>query len=312
MNNQNIAFVGTTEFAAKILLELLNSKDFNVALVITPLDKKYNRKKKLIKNPVFILASEKKLNLIQTANINNETNKIKTFKIDYILTCAFGQFLNQRFLNDFNCLNIHPSLLPKYRGGAPINWALIQGENETGVSLMKLNIKMDSGDIYFQDKIEIINSDDFFTLEQKLINLTIININLWLSKILKSNALPYPQKGEISLGLNITKQDEIISFQKSAIQIFNKIRGLKNIGVYFIFNDIKFKVYDSNIIISNEISEPGSILESNKNELVIRCKTNALSILTIQQESKKIMDIKTFLIGNTILKKGEIVKHETK
>lgn len=309
----NIAFLGTTFYASEVLQSILKNKLINVNLVVTPIDKKRNRKGELILGEVAMLANEARIPLLQTEDINEHLDELKNANIQYIITCAFGQFIKKPILSAFTCINIHPSLLPKYRGGAPINWALINGEIKTGVSIIEMTPKMDAGLIFFQEEIPIEKNDNFFSLEKKLIYLTCSKINTWLLNIHELNYQPKLQDdSKATFGLNIQKKDLEINWSKTSEEIHNQIRGLSNLGAFtYYFCEGKkclLKIFASKICDPlNRNANYGEILQFSHGMFIIKTGDLALMALEIQVENKVKQEAKNFLNGFRGIKVGDVL-----
>ncbi|ALV23570.1 hypothetical protein ASO20_02840 [Mycoplasma sp. (ex Biomphalaria glabrata)] len=309
----NIAFLGTTFYASEVLQTILKNPLINVILVVTPTDKRCDRKGQVILGEVAILAKQANISLLQTENINDHLEYLKSMNIQYILTCAFGQFIKKPILDSFTCINIHPSLLPKYRGGAPINWALINGEVRTGVSIIEMTPKMDAGLVFFQEVIPIESTDNFYSLEKKLIFLTCVKINSWLINIHELNYQPKLQNDtKATFGLNIKKEDLQINWSKTSEEIYNQIRGLNNIGAftYYLRDGQRYllKIFTSKICDTKESNANyGEVLQFSNGMFIIKTGDSALMALEIQVENKTKQEAKTFLNGFRGIKVGDVL-----
>jgi len=302
--SKKIAFLGSTKFSKRILENLFQSKKFSINLIITPVDSKYSRKKIIIHNELFLYAKTKDIEVIQTNNVNNIIDILISKGIELCITCAFGQFLNSLFLSKFQVINIHPSILPKYRGGAPINWALINGDDKTGISIMESVKEMDAGPIYKLLKVPILPNDNFESLENRIINELTPKISNIIDKIISNELTKKPQKGKITFGLNITKKDLIIDLSNSSEQIYNKIRGLSNRGAILFFKNQNFKITNANKtdIKVNDNCKDGLFYKNKK--LLLPWSDYFLDIQRIQPPNKKMLTGQEFINGfKAIIKK---------
>lgn len=300
-----ICFLGTPTFATPIL-EALNEK-YEICLVVTKVDQVV--KKKVVYSPVKQKALELGLKVITPTNLKEVASDIINCGADILITAAYGMFIPALILNKFKYkINVHGSLLPKRRGGAPIQRSLIEGDKLTGITIMEMAPKMDSGKIYAKKEYEILDSDNNTSLFEKL---SLIGRDLLLETlpaIVDGTNQGTPQnEEEATFSYNLTKEDELIDFNKDARSIFNQIRGLSlEPGAYFNFQNEVFKVYESKVVEDNSNALPGTILSTNK-KLVIKCGKDAISILVIKVQSKKMMDVKSFLNGQKYFKEGLII-----
>ncbi len=310
--NIKICFMGSPLFGKNVLKKLI--EEFNVVLVVTQPDSYTKGGKVVVEQPVKILAKENNIPIFQPSNIKTDYETIKNYDFDFIITAAYGQFIPQAVLDlpKIKILNVHGSLLPKYRGGAPIQRAIENGDEYLGVSIMETVLKMDAGDIYHQSLVKLEEDDNLDTMMNKLSIIGAIDVSDVIEKLYadKDSIKPIHQdESLVTFSKNILKEEEYIDFNNPAIKVFNKIRSLNSNPVAkLMFNDKVYKVYTSRVIIDNSDSLPGTIL-SNKKELIIKCLDNAISIMLIQPAGKNVMDISNFLNGyrnNFIV--GEIIK----
>lgn len=302
MKNLKVIFMGTPEFSTNVLKNLIQNT--NVIGVVCQPDKIVGRKKEIIFSPIKQLAIENNIKVFQPNNIKIEYKEILDLKPDMIITCAYGQIIPNEILNypKYGCINVHASLLPKLRGGAPIHHAIIDGYQETGITIMYMNQGMDSGDIISQREIPITDDDTYETLHDKLSILgsellieTIKDIILGNSKKIKQN------ETEITYGYNIKREEELIDFNKNLNDIYNQIRGLSPVpGSYFLLNNKTIKVYKAYKIIDNSynLKENGEIVKFDKTGLYIKVDSGLIKITDIKMEGKKRMTIENFYNGN--------------
>lgn len=304
-----IVFMGTPKFSVPILEALI--KEYEVVLVVTQPDKEVGRKKILTPSPVKEVALANNIEVFQPIKIKEDYQKILDAKPDIIITAAYGQIIPKVLLDApvYKCVNVHASLLPKYRGGAPIHWAIINGDEYAGVTIMYMAEKMDAGDIISQDKL-LIGDANTTLLTDKLSILGRDLLLKTLPNIIGGNIKPIKQNdSEVTFAYNISKDDEKINFNNTCIMVYNQIRGLSEVpGGYCIYNDKKVKIYSSAYEIKDVNGEIGEVVDTNK-RLGIKVKNGVIYPLTIQLEGKNKMSIKDFYNGSAnYFKLGDIVK----
>lgn len=320
-----IIFMGTPDFAEKSLKKLNESEDNEIIAVVTNTDKPKGRGMKLFQSPVKQYAIENKLKIYQPEKIKLNIEFIETLKEmkpDFICVVAYGKILPQEILDipKYGCINVHASLLPKYRGAAPIQWAIINGEEITGVTTMYMDTQMDTGDIILKKEVVIGKDETTGELWDRLAD---IGADLLLETIekIKDGSAPREQQGNnYSLAPMLNKDMSKIDWNKlSTIKIKNLVRGLNPImGAYTSLNNKKIKFWKVDIVDEKEFLNkyeieynieklnPGYIIYSNaKDGLFIKTKDGILTVLEIQGENSKKMSIFDFLRGNR-LEKGEI------
>ena len=304
-----VVFMGTPSFAVPILEELI--KNYEVVLVVTQPDKEVGRKRILTPSPIKEVATNNNIEVFQPIKIKEDYQKILDAKPDIIITAAYGQIIPKVILDypKYKCINVHASLLPKYRGGAPIHWAIINGDEFAGVTIMYMAEKMDAGDIISQDKL-LIGDANTTDLTNRLSLLGRDLLIKTIPNIVSGNINPIKQnENEVTFAYNISKDDEKINFNNTCIMVYNQIRGLSLIpGGYAIYNDKKVKIYESTYEIKEINAEIGEIVDTNK-RLGIKVKNGVIYPLTIQLEGKNKMSIKDFYNGMpNYFKLGEIIK----
>jgi methionyl-tRNA formyltransferase len=305
--------MGTPQFGANVLEEL--NRLHEVVLVITQPDKLVGRKREIQFSPVKELALKYNLPIFQPQNIRNEEAEVYKYDFDIIVTAAFGQFVGTRLLNypKYKAINVHGSLLPKYRGGAPIQRAIINGEQETGITIMYMAKKMDAGDILSQAKLAISDEDTADTIFDRLSHLGAKQVLEVIDKLEKGDINPIKQDESLATySYNLTKEDEKIDFSKSAKSINQQIRGLcSNPGAYFTIDDLIYKVYSSEVSNTTTSFEPGTIIEISKKSFTIACgDTSAITFYEIKPEGRNVMKVSEFLNGkgrNIIIKNRRVV-----
>ncbi|MGI6771401.1 MAG: methionyl-tRNA formyltransferase [Acholeplasmataceae bacterium] len=294
-----IVFMGTPEFSIPILKNLI--KKYNVILVVTQPDKPVGRKRILTPPPVKEVALKYGIEVFQPIKIRNEFQKIVDLKPDFLITAAYGQILPRGLIENVNSVNIHASLLPAYRGGAPIQKSIINLDKETGISIMKMEYKMDSGPVYYQEAIPIKDIDTTTTLTKKL---SILGTEMILKYL--ENPKKYPpveqDESKVTFAYNITFSDQIIDWSLSATKIEAHIRAMQDEpGAITYINNHILKIYEArkSDIISNR--PPGTITSLDK-KILVATGDYDLEILKLQPSGKKVMPTRDFLNGQNILK----------
>lgn len=305
-----IVFMGTPEFSVPILESLIDKHD--VVLVVTQPDKLVGRKQLLVSSEVKKCALERGIPVFQPVKIKDDYQAVLEAKPDIIITAAFGQFIPKVILDypRLGCINVHGSLLPKYRGGAPIQKSIINGECETGISIMYMASRMDAGDIIAQRSIPILDSDDNGSMFKKLSILGRDLLNEVLPSIIDGTNNRTPQdETKVTYSYNITHEEQFIDWNKSAREVFNQVRGLSpNPTALTSINQTVIKIYEAKVVDTEFTGKPGEVLSLNK-ELVVACGSGAISILTLQVSGKNKMDVKSFLNGQKILYVGSVLEN---
>lgn len=294
----NIIFFGS-DINAKNLLEKLMISNFYVYLVITKTEKKTGREKK--QNPVKTYCTEKKLELLECDKITkNEIEIIKSHNPNVGILLAYGAIIPQDVIDLFpsGIINIHPSLLPKYRGSSPIQTALLKGKEMTGVSVMLLSKKMDAGPIIIQEKVNIERNDTYSTLSEKLFEKGIELLLKNLEKYLGGEIKPAPQdETKKSITKMIEKHDGIIDWETDVKNIYNKIRAFELWpGTYTKFNGKILKIILADYIDKNTENKIGKVFTED-NRVFVQCKDGLLELKKVQLEGKSSCDINSFING---------------
>lgn len=295
-----IVFMGTPDFAIPSLKAIYHSNHQLLAVVTTP-DKERGRGQKITFTPVKQFAVDNNIPVYQPEKLkgNEEfANQMKELQPDLFVVVAFRILPKEIFeIPKFGSFNLHASLLPKYRGAAPIQWALIKGETETGLTTFKLAEKVDTGNIYLQIKVPIYPEDNFGTLHDRLSELGADVVMKTIDMIESGNYQLLPQDDSLaSPAPKITKEICKIDWNKSADEIHNLVRGLSPYpAAFFLFKDKVIKIYRTEIVRTRNL-KPFEIYQTKK-ELIIGCGEDAIRILEIQQEGKKRMSIEEFLRG---------------
>lgn len=295
-----VVFLGTSNFSVSCLKALLASKHEVLAVVCQP-DKPSGRGNKLTAPPIKTFAQENNLKVYQFNKIRVDgVETLKSLKPDILAVAAYGQILSQEILDISLPINVHGSLLPKYRGASPIQSALINGEEETGITIMKMVYEVDAGDIILQEKIKIMPDDNAETLFDKMGELGGKLLVKALDLIENGKAKYTPQNNlEATFTKMLTKESAEINFNDTAKNIVNKVRGYyKNPTAYFIHNGEKFKVFKA--VEQKNLTKliNGHIISANsKDGLVIKCLNGAVEILELQAPNGKRMSAKAYLNG---------------
>lgn len=298
MKDLKVIFMGTPNFAVPILDMLI--KETNVVLVVTQPDKEVGRKKTVLMPPVKEEARKYGIEVFQPKKIKEEMDKILSTECDIIITCAYGQILPKEILNypRLKCVNVHASLLPKYRGGAPIHWCLINGEEKSGVTIMYMDEHMDTGNMISKEECVINDTDNVGTLHEKL---SLIGRDL-LYKTLPSiidgtNESIKQDDDEASVAPNITREMEHLDFSLSGKEIVNKVRGLNPRPMAnMLVNGEEYKVLEARFIKSDNTTT-WKVMNVTKESFAIGCLDGYVEILKVKPFGKKVMDTKSFLNG---------------
>ena len=306
MNNYKVVFMGTPDVSVPILNGLI--ENYNLIGVVTQPDKEVGRHHEVEFSPIKKVALENNIKVVQPVKIRTDFDCVLEMNPDIIVTCAYGQIIPKEILDypKFGCINVHASLLPKYRGGAPIHRAILNGEKETGITIMYMAEGMDDGDIISQEKVIIRDDETVGELHDELSNLGVKLLLDTLPSIFEgTNDRIKQDESKMCLAKIIKKEDEIIDFDDSAINVYNKIRGLNPFpGSYAILDNKRVKIYKARIEKSNNNSIPGTIIDVLKDGIVVKTKDDSIVIEELKQEGKKKMSAKEFLNG---VKKEDLI-----
>lgn len=299
MRNTRIVFMGTPAFAANVLEGLIND-GYNIVGVVTQCDKKVGRKQILTYSEVKEVALKHNLTVLQPLKIRNDYEDILALDPELIITCAYGQIIPSALLDypKCGCINTHGSLLPKYRGGAPIQRSIIEGEKETGVTIMYMDQKMDEGDILFQAKLPILDEDTSTSMFAKLSDLALAMLREHLDAIIDGDITPIKQDHTLATySPNLSKEDEHIDFKRDVKQVFNHIRGLlDNPGAYARIGDKKIKFHAVRYTLDTP-SNPGVVYGMHDGGYLIGAINGSIIVDEIQVEGKNKMSAKDFFNG---------------
>src|SRR5574344_2289477 len=305
-----ILFLGTPEISAVVLGNLVNN-GYNIVGIVAQQDKPIGRKQIVSAVPTKVVGLKYVIKVYQPVKIRLDFSFVKDINPDLILTLAYGQLIPHEMLEipKYGCLNLHGSLLPKYRGAAPIQFALLNGDKKTGITLMEMVDKMDAGRMFLKEEVEITDDDNLDSLTLKMAdaayNAVINGLDDYLNGINKGVE---QDESLVTLTAKIKPEDQVINFNNTAISIHNKIRALTtDPGCFFVANGINFRVASSKVVdIKCDI---GKVYQYDKTGLYIGTGEKVIQILTIQKPGKKMMAIKDFYNGNqSLFLKNDILK----
>lgn len=306
LNNYRVIFFGTPIIACKCLQALLDKK-INVVGVITKPDGLVGRKQILTPSEVKTLAQQNNISVLQPEKLSSIINQIKDLKPDLIITCAYGKIIPEAILNipRFHCINVHTSLLPRWRGGAPIHHAILNGDKQTGVTLMYMDKGLDTGDIIFQEVIDINSNETYRTLYDRLSNLSYNMLKKHINDFFNLNLASQKQDDSLaSYAPIISIHDEKINWNKSAQEIDAKIRGLYDTPIaYSEYDGQRVKILQANKIDKCN-AKPGEIIQIDKEGILVGCNSGCVLLKQIQLPSKKPILIKDLINGKHLFKLG--------
>ncbi|MBF4499894.1 methionyl-tRNA formyltransferase [Savagea sp. SN6] len=298
-----IIFMGTPPFSVPILT-MLHEEGYDIVGVVTQPDRPVGRKRVMTPTPVKEEALRLGLPVYQPDRLSKseELEQLINLQPDLIVTAAYGQIVPNELLDvpRLRSVNVHASLLPKYRGGAPIHQAIIDGEKETGVTIMYMEEKLDAGNMIAKRAIPITDEDDTGTMFDKLSLVGRDLLKETMPAIIAGTNDSIPQdESLVTFASNITREQERIDWNKSARQIFNHVRGLHPWPVaYTTFDGENVKIYRTSIVDETSKGTPGMMMKMSKNELYVQTGEGILSILELQPAGKKKVDVVSFINGN--------------
>ena len=297
MKDLNVLFMGSPLFSVPVLEEL--NKNVNVVGVVTAPDAYVGRKKVLTMCPVKEKAVGLGLKVYSPIKLRSDFEFIKELNPDMIITCAYGQILSEEILNipKLGCFNLHGSLLPKYRGGAPIHYALLNGDEKTGITLMYMDKGMDSGDMIAKEEIKIEDNDNIESLTNKLSIIASKMIIKYLPSLIDgTNNREKQDSSKVTFSPIITREDEHLDFNVTAKEIYNRYRMLSpnplpNIKI----DDIEYKIAECKIVdASGKVS---TVVNKDKNSFTIMAKDKGIMVSKIKPIGKNIMNVRDFFNG---------------
>lgn len=299
MKNKRIILMGTPFFAANVFEKIIND-GWNVVAIISQPNRPIGRKQEMVNTPTKTIGKKYNIPVFQVEKIKNDYSFVEKLFPDLIITCAYGQIIPEAMLKipTFGCLNIHASLLPKLRGGAPIHRSLINGYDKTGITIMEMIYKMDAGKIYSQMETPIYESDNLETLSLRLQTMASNMIVEFLPEYFAGKCIGIPQdENAVTYGYNIKREEEKINWNKSSVDIFNLIRGLSpQPGAYSVLEGKIVKIYSCYKISNTDKAIPGTIISLEKG-IVVKTYDGALRIELMQFEGRKKMSSLSFING---------------
>ena len=300
-----IVFMGTPDFAVGALKSLIEA-GHEITLVVTQPDKPKGRGKEVAKSPVKICAEEHNIPTFQPEKIRlpESIEFLKTVEADVFVVAAFGQILTADVLNmpKYGCINIHASLLPMYRGAAPIQWVILNGEKKAGVTIMQMDEGLDTGDMLLSGEIELAEYETGDSLHDKLMVLGGELIVKALAKLEEGSLTPTPQPdGPLFYAKMLKKEMGNLDFSKTAEELERMVRGLYSWpGAYTFYNGKMLKVIRVAIADKDSTGTPGEIVTVTKDAITVQCGSGKLSILAVKPQGKKEMSVHDFLLGNKV------------
>jgi len=303
-----VVFMGTPEFACPTLKALIEEEEFQILEVYTQPDRRKGRGKKVQAPPVKELALKHGLKVVQPESLREKevAEHLKTLKAEVFVVVAYGQILTEEHLSipRYGAINVHASLLPKYRGAAPIHWALINGETTTGITTMQMDAGLDTGDMLMKREIEIGKNETLGELHDRLSLLGAETLIKTLKDIQKGAVVKTPQKeGDSSYAPKISKETEAIDWKRRADEIHNLVRGLNPFPkAETTYRGQRMKVLKTEVKEGNRRGTPGKIVEVSPEGILVETGSGVLRITSLQMSGKKAMSVKEYLAGNTIEK----------
>jgi methionyl-tRNA formyltransferase len=304
-----IIFFGTPEFAIPSLKALIEAGE-EISLVVTQPDRIKGRGHKLTPPPVKIMALQHGIEVIQPLSLSDKglVEKLSSLKPEFIIVVAYGRILPPSILNipSSGCINLHASLLPKYRGAAPVQWAIIKGEESTGVTTMLMDEGLDSGPVFLQREVEINKDDNAESLSKRLSEIGASLLIETIRGIRKGVLKPRPQEGEPTYAPPLKKEDGNIDWNKEAIEISNLIRGTYPWpGAYCSIAGERVRIEKARPVSASQ-SRPGIIEKVTKEELLVGTGHGLLSIIEIQPSGRSVMTVRAFLQGRRVIEGSKV------
>lgn len=294
-----IVFMGTPDFAVNVLQGLIDN--YEVVGVVSQPDKRIGRHQVLTNTPVKELALKYDIPVFQPIKIKEDYEDILNLNPDLIVTCAYGQIIPKAILDypRLGCINVHASLLPKLRGGAPIHKSIIDDYGTTGVTIMYMDVKMDSGDIISQREVKILDSDNLESLHDKLSEVgTSLLLDTLPSIIDGTNSRTKQNENEVTYAYNIKREEEHIDFSKTSREVFNLIRGLCPVpSSNAVLDEKEMKIYKSTISSKNYNGEYGEIVDVTKEGIVVKTGDASIILTEVKPFGKKKMDANSYVNG---------------
>jgi len=302
----NIVFMGTPDFSVPSLRRLI--EEYNVTAVLTQPDKPKGRGKKMAYTPVKEEALKHGIPVYQPTKLKDDielTQKLKELKPDFIIVVAFGQILTKEVLDipKYACINLHASLLPMYRGAAPLNWAIINGERVSGNTTMLMDVGLDTGDMILKDEVKITNNMTSGELHDILMVRGADLLIKSIEGIVSENIVLQKQTDETFYAKMLDKDLANINWNKSSKEVHNLVRGLNPWPIaYTSYKDERMKIYETEALEEKTLVEPGTVLDVSKNGVKVACKDSVLIIKRVQFPNGKPLTIEQYINGHEIEK----------
>lgn len=300
----NIVFTGTPDFAVPSLQRMI--KEYNVTAILTQPDKPKGRGKKMAYSAVKEEGLKHEIPIYQPIKLKDDRDlieKLKELKPDFIIVVAFGQILTKEVLDipKYGCINLHASLLPMYRGAAPLNWAIINGEKSSGNTTMLMDVGLDTGDMILKDEVEITNNMTTGELHDILMVRGADLLVKSIEGISKGDIVPEKQGNETFYAKMLDKNIANIDWNKSAEEIHNLVRGLNPWPIaYTDYKNERMKIYETEVLKEKSNKEPGTIIDVSKNGVKVSCKEDVLLIKRVQFPNGKPLTIEQYINGHEI------------
>lgn len=301
----NVIFMGTPDFAVPALESIVNA-GYDVSLVVTQVDRRRGRGKKLQPTEVKAKALELGLEVFQPENVNTKESieKIKSLEPDFIVVAAYGQILKKELLEipKYNIINIHASLLPKYRGASPINWAIVNGDEKTGITIMEVVEGLDSGDMILKEEIKIEEDDDASIIHDKLSEIGGGLVVKAMRSLADGTATLVPQDDDLSCyAPKLSREDGEIDWSKTALEIRNQVRGFKPWPSAFTkYKDDRMTIHWVEIVEEDYPGEIGEIVRVTDDGIYVKTGEGIVNIVELQFPGNRSMKTEDYLRGNEI------------
>jgi len=303
--SMNIVFMGSPDFAVPTLKKLLAS-DHNLSAIVTQPDRPKGRGRAVSPPPVKVCALSSDVPILQPEKASDPgfIAAIREMQPDLLAVVAYGQILKQELLDipKHFCMNVHSSLLPKYRGAAPINRAVINGDAETGVTTMKMALKMDAGDILLVSRLAIDPADTAQTVHDRLAELGADLTLKTIEQLEKGELQPISQnESEVTFAPKLSKEDGLIDWSRCAEEINNLIRGVQPWpGAYSFLKGKRIRIWKAEVLSGEESKRAGAVIKATSEGIEVQTGKGRINILEMQPEGKKRLDVKSFLLGNAV------------
>jgi methionyl-tRNA formyltransferase len=310
-----LVFMGTPDFAGACLMALLGGPDMVVAVVTQP-DKGRGRGKKVTPSPVKVIAEAADIPVLQPAKIRTVEfcNGLRSYQPDLIVVAAYGRILPPPLLNiaPLGCINVHGSLLPHHRGAAPVQWTVLKGEEEAGITIIQMDEGLDTGDMLLKAKLKTEAEETAGSLAGKLAALGGETLLKAIRGLKEGTLIPVPQDhGKASLAPMLRKEDGLIDWRQDAGEIACRIRGLDPWPTAFTFLDgHRLQLFRPQVVYRQSDHPPGTVLQADASGLLVACGRNALLIREVQPEGKKRMAADAFLRGRKIAAESVLGRQE--